>query len=403
MPPRKRQTRRAPGEGSYRETDAGWRYRAPVGQAPSGKAILKDFYGRTKAEAEAKATAYRVAHPHGPPSDAQAQPLYLFLADWLETVVRVNNALSTYEGYLALVDLYMVDTIGQRPIGEVRREDVQAWVAAIADTGKGRTAELSLAVLHTALHEAVRRGVLASNPAQDISAPKFRRRKRRAMTLAQVRAFLQAAGGRLDLRKPIVRKGGRKMAPIAISTRLEPLYLVYVALGLRRGEALALRWSDIDMETGAIDISRSLDKARREGAPKTESSIRTIYADEPLLATLKTHRAAMQAEPHQEGWKPDGLVFPSETGTPIAPRNLLRHFKTVLAAAGLPDSFTIHELRHTSGSLMLASGAELTDVSKTLGHASVAITGKVYAHSYEEGKRKAVAGAGRRMRQEKQE
>lgn len=371
-----------------------------MGETSAGKTIVKDFYGRTKSEAEQKADAYRVENPHGPPSTDRAQPLWLFLDTWLKTWVKVHNALSTYESYLALVDLYMVDTIGQRPMNTLETLMIEEWVNELAAMGKGRTTELALRVLHAALERAVIWKILVENPAAGVKAPKFRRRKRRALTLAQTRAFLQAAGGRLDLRKPIMRKDGKPMPQTPINPRLEPLYLVYVTLGLRRGEALALRWSDIDMESGAIEISRSLDKARREGTPKTEASIRTVYADEPLIVALKAHRAAMQSEPHQEGWKPDGLIFPSETGTTLAPRNLLRHYKTVLAAAGLPSTFTIHELRHTSGSLMLASGADLTDVSKTLGHASVAITGKVYAHSYEEGKRKAVAGAGKRMREE---
>lgn len=83
MPPRKRPARRAPGEGSWHETATGWRLRLPVGAAPSGKAILKDFYGRTKPEAQAKADDYRRANPNGPPSADRAQPFYEFLALFL--------------------------------------------------------------------------------------------------------------------------------------------------------------------------------------------------------------------------------------------------------------------------------------------------------------------------------
>ncbi|MEI7538853.1 MAG: tyrosine-type recombinase/integrase [Comamonadaceae bacterium] len=398
MSPRRKPTRRSPGDGSYRETDTGWRYRIPVGQTPSGKAVLKDFYGRTKAEAEAKADAYKAAHPHGPPTDAQKQSLYHHLARWLETVVKVQNAPSTYESYLALIDLYIVDSIGQRPIGEIKRVDVQTWVAEIAAQGKGRTAQLALAVLHAALNEAVAWEIVATNPAHLVKAPPYRRKRRKAMTLVQAQAFLQAAGGRLDLRRPIQRKDGKPMSPIPINPRLMPLYLLYVACAFRRGEPLALRWSDIDMETGAITITKSLNHRRVEGRVKTERSERTVYADEPLIVAIKAHRVAMQTEAHQEGWKPDGFVFCTERGTPISPRNLLRHFKTVLAAAGLPGTFTLHELRHTSISLMLASGGDLTDVSHTAGHSSVAITSNVYAHSYEEGQRRAVAGVSAKVR-----
>ncbi|NNJ11972.1 site-specific integrase [Chloroflexales bacterium ZM16-3] len=369
-----------------------------MGETPSGKAILKDFYGPTKAEVTAKADAYRAAHPEGPPSVDATQLLLEFLAIWLNLVVKKHNAESTYESYLATIDLYIVDSIGQRPLCDLTPLIIQSWVNAIAATGKGRTAELALAILHTALNDAVAWEILKRNPAAHVSAPTFERKKAQAMTLAQAQAFMAAAGGRQDLRKPIMRKNGKKMTPIAINPRLEPLYLLYAIIGFRRGELLALRWSDINLETGEITITKSLDKHRREKGPKTESSIRTVYADETAREALKAHRERMQAEHHQEGWKHDGLVFCTEEGTSISPRNLLRHFKTVLAAAGLPSTFTLHGLRHSAGSLMLAEGAKLTDVSKTLGHSSVAITGKVYAHGYEEGKRAAVAGVGRKFR-----
>jgi hypothetical protein len=91
-----------------------------------------------------------------------------------------------------------------------------------AETGKGRTAELALAILHTALNDAVAWEILKRNPAEHVSAPKFERKKTQAMTLAQAQAFMAAAGGRLDLRKPIMRKNGKKMTPITINPRLEP-------------------------------------------------------------------------------------------------------------------------------------------------------------------------------------
>lgn len=99
----------------------------------------------------------------------------------------------------------------------------------------------------------------------------------------------------------------------------------------------------------------------------------------------------MRGEIHDEARKPDGLVFPTEDGTPINPSNLRRHFQTVLAAAGLPLTIRLHDLRHTAASLMLARCSQLVDVSKTLGHSSTSITGDIYAHAYEEGKRKAIA------------
>lgn len=390
--------RRSPGKGSYSKVASGWRYRVPVGEAPSGKAILKDFYGATKEEATAKAEAYRAAHPKGPPTADASQLLLDFLATWLMLVVKLHNAESTYESYLATIDLHMVDSIGQRRLCDLTTPIIQLWVNAIAANGNGRTAEYALAILRTALNDAIAWEILERNPTSHVKIPKYTRRKIQAMTLEQAQQFLEAARGERDLRKPIMRKNGKKMSPIAINPRLATLYLLYALIGFRRGEGLALRWSDINMQTGAITITKAINKHRHETEPKNESSIRTVYADEMTLEALKNHRALMQTEKHEQGWKHDGLVFCSEKGTVLSPRNLYRHFKLVLQAAGLPSTFTLHGLRHSAASLMLAAGGKLTDVSKNLGHSSVAITGKVYSHGYEEGKREAVARSSRRLR-----
>lgn len=369
-----------------------------MGSSPAGTAILKDFYGRTKEEAERKYQTYRAEHPSGPPNTDQRQLLNVFLAMWVETIIKVHDAISTYEDYLSAIDLHIAETIGRIPLCELTRLDVQNWLNAIAASGKGRTAQKAHAILRAALNYAIDCDILEKNVAQRVRVPTYKARKAKALTAAQVQAFLLAASGRLDLRKPIMRRDKKPMTPIKINPRLDALYLLYISCGFRRGEPLALRWADVDMDTGELHISKSLDKYRREGPPKTESSVRTLYLDSDLIEALKAHRTRLQAEQHQEGWKPDGLIFPSIDGTPLSPRNLMRHFKTVLAAAGLPLTIRIHDLRHTSGSLMLADGAPMHDVSETLGHSSSNVTRKVYAHSYEEGKRKAVAGVGRRLK-----
>lgn len=370
-----------------------------MGSSPANKAILKDFYGRTKEECEEKYQAYRLRHPDGPPNSDQRQSLNAFMAQWVESVVKVHDAQSTYEDYLSVIDLHIAGTIGKSSLCDLEKNPIQIqnWLNSIAAEGKGRTAQKAHAIVRAALNQAIDWGIIESNPATKVRVPTYKARKSKAMTITQVQAFIAAAGGRLDLRKSIVRKDKKPMKPIAINSRLEPLYLLYVTTGFRRGEPLALRWSDIDFETGAITISKSLDKHMREGPPKTESSNRVVYADDGMVESLKAHRTRMQAEQHREGWKPDGLVFCTEDGTMISPRNLLRHFKTVLAAAGLPN-FTLHELRHSAGSLMLEEGAQMHHVSETLGHSSSNVTRKVYAHAYEDGKRKAVAGVSRRIR-----
>lgn len=390
----KKPLRRRPGEGTFCETKTGFRFRCVVGETATGKNIFKDFYGRDKAEAVTKSEAYRRANPSGPPSSDEQQTLGSFLLTWLQHEVEPNNAVSTFESYTSTIANHINPTIGKVALCDLRTLQIQAWVnelAKIGDKGKGRTAAYAFSILRAALNTAVRWDILDENPADGVSVPRYTKRKGRALTLPQVRALIQAAAGAIDVRKPIKRSNGRMMPPIKVNTRFACLYLLYVALGTRRGELLALRWSDIDLEVGTVKIERSLDKHRRERETKTETSNRLLYLNPSLIDALLVHREQMRREQHDEGFNPDGIVFPTEDGTTINPSNLRRHFKTVLRAAGLPDSIRIHDLRHTAASLMLARSNQLTDVSKTLGHSSTTVTGQIYAHSYEEGIRKAIA------------
>lgn len=375
-----------------------------MGPATDGARPVKEFYGRTKDEALEKARAYAAAHPSGPPSVAASQTLNELLATWVELIVKEHDQVSTYEMYLGVIKRHIAPTIGRTRLCDLTRPLIQAWLNELAKkptdgTGKakgrrlGRTVGIAHSIVRAALNYAIDCEIIDRNMAERVRLPEYQKRKAKALDPAQARAVLAAARGELDLRKPIARKNGRPMTPIPVSTRYAPLYLLYLAAGPRRGEPLAARWSDLDLDAGTWDISRSLDGRRRVRGTKTDDSARVVELDPALIDALRAHRTAMQAEAHWEGWKPDGLVFPSASGTTISPRNLARHFKTVLAAAGLPTSFTLHDLRHSAGSLMLAAGASLTDVSKVLGHSSPATTGRVYAHAYREGKRRAVAGA----------
>jgi integrase len=118
-----------------------------------------------------------------------------------------------------------------------------------------------------------------------------------------------------------------------------------------------------------------------------------------LLAELRWHRTRQAEEKQRRGgeWQEHGLVFPSGLGTPLGARNLIRHLYGITAKAQL-GKLTFHQLRHTAGSLMLQAGKSMTTVSKILGHSSVGVTEQIYAHSYEDEKRDAVASVSRRLR-----
>jgi integrase len=392
---RRKPARRKPGEGTYHQLDNGtWRYRGVVGQAPNGTAIRKDFYGRTKADALTKFQAYCAAHPSGPPPLASTVSLETYLVTWLDHIIRPTRAISTLELYTFTAEKHIVPTLGSTRLCDLTRLQIQSWIYAMEPS---RAQHNAYDVLHSALNEAVANDLLTTNPANGVKLPTYEQRTPIALTMAQARALVAAAEGELDLREPIQRRNGRSMTPIAINPRYGALFRLLVTVGCRRGEALAARWSDLDLSAGTWAIRRSLDRERRERTTKTPASQRTVTLDPGLIEALKRHRQRMQQEPHREGWKPDGLVFPSETGTPLAPRNLHRIYVQIKAAAKLPSALTIHDLRHTAGSLMLQDGAHLATVSRVLGHSSVAVTASIYAHGYEEDAAEAIKRLGKRL------
>ena len=168
------------------------------------------------------------------------------------------------------------------------------------------------------------------------------------------------------------------------STRYAPLFELLVHTGLRRGEALALRGADVDLDRGMLRVRGTL--ARIDGVlvvtePKTAKSNRFVPISAPAEHLLQDVRGSQAAERLRAGsaWHETGFVFTTETGDPCDPRNALRAFKVVAARAGLPDA-GLHTLRHSAASAMLSHSVPLKVVSEILGHSSIAITGDVYGH-----------------------
>lgn len=388
---RRKPTRRKPGEGTIRQrADGTWERRLCMGHDADDKAILKSFYGRTQDEAMAKAAQWLAEHPNGPPSPQQAAPFNDVLNAWLlAEVAPPFGKRGTLEDYASKIRLHIAPTLGKMASGKIRLHDINLWLRRLAESGKGRTTEKCLQIVHAAFAYAVKNGTLPSNPAEHAKAPDYERRKPQPLTITEVRAFLEAAAGRRDVR--------RGAAPIGV--RLEALYTVLLYVGLRRGEVLALRWSDLN---GAVlSVRRQVDRRGRElPYTKTDKSNRDIELVDEVLDAIAAHQGRMQAEPHDEARKPDGLIFPSREGTILNPSNLHRHFKTVLAAAGLPATVRIHDLRHTVGKTAEAAGAPIAAISALLGHANTAITQKLYGHGDEAGVKATIRKIGDKVRGE---
>jgi len=181
-----------------------------------------------------------------------------------------------------------------------------------------------------------------------------------ALTLAQVATFLDSVE----------------------SDRLAALYKVAIGLGLRQGELLALRWSDVNLDAGTLKVRNTRNLITGELAePKTDSSRRTLRLGAELTAALRSHKARQSEERLAAGrkWHDEDYVFTSPTGHALDSANVRHSFQAALARAELPHQ-RFHDMRHACATLRLEQGEELAIVSKILGHASLSTTADIYGH-----------------------
>jgi integrase len=222
-------------------------------------------------------------------------------------------------------------------------------------------------VIHKALLQALRWDLIARNPADAVKAPSPATEEMRPLSADEARRLLDAAKG----------------------YRLEALYVLVVHTGMRRGELLGLKWSDVDLEGGTVSVRRTLTRTDNGkgvalGDPKTKRSRRTVRLTREATEALRGHleRQLRQIEEAGDHYRDEGLVFATEAGTLINPSNLRqRSFAPLLKRAGLPPSVRFHDLRHTTATLLLSRGVHPKFVQELLGHASVAITLDTYSHA----------------------
>jgi len=161
------------------------------------------------------------------------------------------------------------------------------------------------------------------------------------------------------------------------------LYYLALVTGMREGELLALKWENIDLENGVLNVKFNLKRIPGGGLtidkPKTLSSIRSIKLGSATVEVLRSQKQKLDKEKENEYWNDEGFVFPSSVGTAVDPSNLLKQFRKLLREAGLPK-IRFHDLRHTAASLMLNNGVDVLVASQRLGHAKPSITLDVYGH-----------------------
>lgn len=357
--------RRGNGEGTIyqRAQDGRWYGVISLHDDAGGPVRRKYLSAKTRAEVVRKLKVLQRQIDEGLTTSDESVTVEKLINRWRDDVLRHQVSANTVDNYMRVTIHHIIPTLGTKRLSQLTTNDVDRLIAmkmrsdlAVSSVKRIRS------VLAQAIDQGMRWGWVNRNVATLARSPRMPRQEGRTMTPEQAQQFLESLQGH----------------------RHEALYSLMLATGLRRGEALGLRWEDFDETKGLLHIRRQL--LRQEGIlvttdTKTFQSRRTVNVPSQMITSLQQHRIRQNAERSAMGdsWTDTGFIFTSIIGTPFDPRNLLREFKKICLDAGLGD-WHPHELRHSAASLMLAHGVKLQVVSEVLGHASIRMTADVYGH-----------------------
>ena len=373
--------RRANGEGNIRKRkDGRWEGRYTVGRdSETGKAIIKNVLGKTQAEVKEKlkkAIEENVGIDYG---RAKTYTVGTWLEVWMENYAKVKLRPSTFKTSQGFLENHIKPQIGGIPLADLTSLDLQQFYKHLLDGGrvdrieakkkpKGlapKTVRNIHQIISSALKLAVEQRLIARNPADGCALPKAERKEMQTLPVEQLTSFLREAK----------------------DSGVFALYYIDLTTGLRRGELLGLKWSDIDLEKGDLRVQRQIgriDGKIIEMPLKTKNAYRTLPLSADAISVLKMQKCKVG----NSEW-----VFPSPTGGPMSPDSVLHMLQRVLKRAGLPK-VRFHDLRHTFATLALQNGVDIKTVSGMLGHFSAGFTLDTYAHVTTSAKREAAKTMG---------
>jgi integrase len=316
----------------------------------------RTVYAKTERECAKKLRDAMRAASQGVVNSKVRDTVAGYMTSWLEGC-KLSLRPQTWSTYERYIRLHINPNIGSARLSGLQAHHLRSLYGKLIDQGLSpTTARHCHGVIHKALAQAAREGLVARNVADLVDPPTRARREMTVLDAAQTRRLLDAAAG----------------------DRLEALYVLAVTTGMRRGELLALRWQDVDLQRGSLAVTGSLHRTPtglEVGSPKTAKSRRRIELSALALASLSRHRASQEAVP-----LPGAFVFTNRAGRPVEPSNLLhRDFPAVLAKAGVPH-IRFHDLRHTAATLLMSQGEHPKVVSDLLGHSNIGITLDLYSH-----------------------
>jgi len=352
--------KRGHGEGSiYQRKDGRWAASITVEGHKR-----KTLYGKTRKEVQEKLRVALHEQKQGMLATGPQQTLKQYLEQWLEEVHRPTLRLSSYDRYRSLLNNHILPSLGHIQVNKLTVQQVQALYARKVNEGlSAKTIQNIHGLLHKALDNAVKWGLVSRNVCSVVSTPRLIRHEIHPLTKEQAQLLLEKVHGQ----------------------GLEAILSLALVTGMRRGELLALRWQDIDFEAMSLHVSRTVNHLGRygyvENEPKTARSRRKIMVPQFVIEVLHEHKAR-QAEARLKAgskWKEQDLVFPNTSGGFIYPDVLLNQFRKLLKNVGLPH-MRFHDLRHSAATILLSMGVHVKVVQELLGHSAITMTMDVYSH-----------------------
>ena len=361
--------KRANGEGNIRKRkDGRWEGRYTAGYDPkTGKRLIKNVLGKTQAEVKEKLKrALEETNGLDVSRAADEYTVASWLRTWYELYAKPNVRTATANRYELIIETYTIPRIGNIKLKKLTTRHLQKLYKELLESGRihvGKNQNRGLStttvhsvhlMLHCALDRAVKERLIPRNPCEDCIVPKPRKLEMKILPPEHIKAYLDAAEAR----------------------RLLPMFYLELVSGLRKGELVALLWSDLDVEHKTISVSKSIgrdsDGHLAINRPKTENSIRAISIPQEAVDLLVAEH---------EGHPDNPYLFPSpRTGGMYHPDSVVNLHKKALKRAGLPH-IRFHDLRHTFATVALQSGVDVKTVSSMLGHYDPGFTLRTYTHT----------------------
>ncbi len=357
----------------------------PEKGAPKGKCRIYVYLRKNKYQTELFRGTEREANrraatlEHKKTEGTLIEPSRLTVGAYLDQWLAANPkgvSRRTLEGYSWLINKHLKPRFGDTPLAKLHPMDIQTYYQDTSRCdGKGKLSRQTVLHLHRLLHvallSAVKNGLLAFNPAGtdriDVPSTDNNEEESKEMMTLDEKELLALFKG---------FEGHRLYAPVVVDG----------TTGLRRGELLALRWSDVNLDTAMLSVVRSLEETKEFGLnfkpPKTKRSKRTIDIGSMTVETLRRHATAQKKARLAAGpaWIDEGLIFPTLDGSRWRPSSFTSAFIDRVRAVGF-TGFRFQDLRHTHCSQLLRAGVPVMTVSARLGHSSAKMTLDRYAHS----------------------